>query len=253
MKQTKIFESFSVIKSFSVSVIFILLVKTLMMSQAYASPVGYTNFTDWNNAIGLANVTQEDFSSSPVGNFSAGLTDIGSFNIFVDREDPGPTIDPVFLTGISNIFDFSNGTNAFIGNLAIQPFFIGVYELRFEFDTPIVGFAGTWESPVGDDQLDIIVNGETVQFDDSFLPPDEIGFFGIVDSMASFTTIGFSLRDTLPGTNGEIFGLDNVFIASTADPVPEPTTIALLGIGLAGLSGAEVRRRWKRRQLIKKQ
>ena len=37
-----------------------------------------------------------------------------------------------------------------------------------------------------------------------------------------------------------------VEMSGTANPIPEPTTIALLGIGLAGLAGVEVRRRLKK-------
>ncbi len=46
----------------------------------------------------------------------------------------------------------------------------------------------------------------------------------------------------------EVHGLDNVFLTGVPmNTVPEPTTIALLGIGLAGLAGAEVKRRRKKK------
>lgn len=46
-------------------------------------------------------------------------------------------------------------------------------------------------------------------------------------------------------TGTSFFGaeaVDLIMVEDTA-PIPEPTTIVLLGIGLAGLAGSEVRRR----------
>jgi hypothetical protein len=40
--------------------------------------------------------------------------------------------------------------------------------------------------------------------------------------------------------------IDDIVMEYSAEPVPEPGTIALLGIGLAGLAGAAVRRRLKK-------
>ncbi len=51
------------------------------------------------------------------------------------------------------------------------------------------------------------------------------------------TTVGFALAVHL----GDVAGVNG-----GTDPVPEPTTVALLGIGLAGLAGAEIRRRRKK-------
>ncbi len=46
-------------------------------------------------------------------------------------------------------------------------------------------------------------------------------------------------------------GNDNLNFTTDTAPVPEPTTIALLGIGLTGLAGAKLRRRRKKRAVDK--
>ena len=47
-------------------------------------------------------------------------------------------------------------------------------------------------------------------------------------------------------------GFDTFLDGTTGAPIPEPTTIALLGIGLAGLAGVEVRRRRKKKAVVKR-
>jgi|APSaa5957512535_1039671.scaffolds.fasta_scaffold00307_1 hypothetical protein len=66
-------------------------------------------------------------------------------------------------------------------------------------------------------------------------------------------SIGWELmQGSLDLTPSEAF--DAVHLAASApesEPVPEPTTVALLGIGIVGLTGAEVRRRRKKKAVDK--
>ncbi len=59
-----------------------------------------------------------------------------------------------------------------------------------------------------------------------------------IDDIIGFDDIVFN-DVTLPGTGPDP--------DPDPDPIPEPATIALLGIGLVGLAGAEVRRRRKKK------
>lgn len=64
--------------------------------------------------------------------------------------------------------------------------------------------------------------------------------FVLAANSPSYVVYGSNRSETGSGGNG-----------SVPEPVPEPATVALLGIGLAGLTGAEVRRRLKKKAVDK--
>ncbi len=68
-------------------------------------------------------------------------------------------------------------------------------------------------------------------------------------TLTSFVTLNASgtVNASVTSLWGDFFFLDATLTAEATEPVPEPATVALLGIGIVGLTGAEVRRRRKKK------
>ena len=121
--------------------------------------------------------------------------------------------------------------------------------ITFSFATPINAFGGYFtglEDIQGPVTLNYVTSGGSYSLE-IMKPPTEwdeqgIRFFGIIDT-DSITQI--TLTEIIPGrsTQTDFWGLDDIrFASSSVTPVPEPSTLLLLGSGLAGLIGYGRRR-----------
>lgn len=190
-------------------------------ANAFAVPMAFTTEASWIAALGAATIATENFESTALGSLTApGTTDVGLFNVSLNAVgDAGTnTVTAGSATGMSGRhlrldLDLDNNTQVNFSN----------------FDLPgVFGFAGTWASTISGNKLTMTVNGTTLKFSD-YLTGAGNGFFGIVD-----TTMFSSIELGTEGLNsfGEDFRVDNVKLASS---VPEPATIALMGLGLLGV------------------
>ncbi|WP_166404835.1 PEP-CTERM sorting domain-containing protein [Desulfonema ishimotonii] len=119
----------------------------------------------------------------------------------------------------------------------------GTFSLEFETEQSAFGFFGTDFEGSQTDLIFETVIGETFTLNIPFSNPSPTGsalFWGFIDTERQFTKVTFN------GVNlfRDWFGFDDFTIGTedqVVSPVPEPATMALLGIGLIGL--AAVRRK----------
>jgi hypothetical protein len=194
------------------------------MSTANAALVQYSDRTLFEAASGI--LSSEDFNSYTTDvSFSMSPLDVGDFTI---------TYDGVLVSGwnmidatpfaMSSLLDI-DGTSYMLGGLAEAETIV------LTFDSAITAFGADFTG-LNDDVARSLFNiaGDTISL------PVQSGlttlFFGVV-SDTPFDTV------TLMGlSSSEGYGMDNVAYGSGTVSVPEPTTLALMGLGLAGIGFA---------------
>lgn len=183
---------------------------------ARAIPIGFTDAALFDSAVSGLNITTEDFESSPTGDLAAGATDVGQFDIVLSNASEfnyiGPPLIHDLTTTVLNMDLSANGDPD--GALQID-------WTNFDVTEPIFGIGFTVDS-VNASGISIEVNGSAI-----FFAATNQSFIGVFDT-SPITRLTFTSFD-------EFLIIDDVRIAS-ATAVPEPSTLAILGLAAFGFA-----------------
>ena len=210
------------------------------------STVTYTTLGDWLTATGGATwavdfegfATDTEFRTTSVdaGPFSLQQSGDRTFRNFIDV----PPLDSGFM-----LDEGATGASA-----SMFTDFDGPTTVMMSFDNPVSAWGGEFFMGTLVERLDIGLYSPANVLLETLSVPDGNdlpggAFFGFTSSNP-VGSIRFQSRTLDVGGAGEGFTLDNVHGVSATDsaPVPEPASLTLLGLGLAGMGA----RRWRQRK-----
>jgi hypothetical protein len=186
--------------------------------NASAALVGYTDRTAWEAAVG-GSFVEEDFSTTASGSYETTPIDVGDFTVSVSGSTFGSSwhnIGPLGSGGAaSSSVNGSQQLNLSTGDVG---------GTTLEFDNSIYAFGANWAGVSDSRTTSFLIDG--IELD---IPALTGGFFGFVSDTALTTNF---LTLTAGAADG--FGMDDL-VYSYSSSVPEPSTVALLGLGVLGL------------------
>jgi len=241
------------------------LVSASLCTTAFASPITFFGEDINNNGPNSAPLTSFPNSNAAAASFLANLTGVGTQTF--DGLSVGATT-PLAITfpGAGTATLLGGGQvragNDGIGHYPIsgnQYFWASTSNAAIDFSTPIAAF-GFYGIDIGDygGNLTLTVtdtnnNQSVINVPDQISPNGQISgsvlYFGFYDTTSQYTSIAF-------GNNSGVdqFAYDNMTIGSLSqvnpvNPVPEPPSLGMLGLGLLSVGWLYRRHREARRSM----
>jgi hypothetical protein len=176
----------------------------------------YTDRAAWEVAVSGAYVEKDFDTFNATVSYEFAPVNVGDFTVSVSGETFGTDFHSIGPTGLNTV----NGTPHL--SAATGP--TGGTTLSFSF--PIWSFGADWAGTSNGGRVTSINIDGTILA----LPNLEEGLFYGFTSDTPFTSMFMYLTDGDP----DGFGMDNVVYTRSA--VPEPVTLALMGLGMAALA-----------------